>query len=66
MPTPDHSSHPIDVAAYTGRWIALVRDRVAGVGLTPQEAKRLAKASRPKDEPLVVFVAKFLGDRVTK
>ncbi len=66
MPTPDRSAHPIDVAAYTGRWIALVRDRVAGVGVSPQEAKRLAKASRPKDEPLVVFVAKFFDDRETK
>ncbi len=58
--------HPsIDLAAYTGRWVALVRDRVAGVGLTPHEAKRLAKASRPKEEPIVVFVAKVFTDKVT-
>jgi hypothetical protein len=66
MPTPDLPRLSIDLAAYTGRWVALVRDRVAGVGLTPQEAKRLAKASRPKEEPVVVFVAKSLSDKVTK
>jgi hypothetical protein len=66
MSTPDDSAHPIDLAAYTGRWVALVRDRVAGVGVTPHEAKRLAKASRPKEEPMVVFVAKVVNDTVTR
>ena len=65
MPTPELSRPSIDLAAYTGRWVALVRDRVAGVGLTPNEAKRLAKASRPKEEPIVVFVAKVFTDKVT-
>jgi hypothetical protein len=51
-----------DLVAYSGRWVALIRDHVAGVGLTPQEAKRLAKASRPKEEPIVVFVAKSLSE----
>ena len=63
MPTPELSRPSIDLAAYTGRWVALVRERVAGVGLTPQEAKRLAKAVRPKEEPIVVFVAKVLNDQ---
>lgn len=66
MPTPEPSRPSIDLAAYTGRWVALVRDRVAGVGLTPHEAKRLAKAVRPKEEPIVVFVAKFFDDKMTR
>jgi hypothetical protein len=65
LPTPDLPRPSIDLAAYTGRWVALVRDHVAGVGLTPHEAKRLAKASRPKEEPLVVFVAKVFTDKMT-
>jgi hypothetical protein len=64
-PTPEPPRPSIDLAAYTGRWVALVRDRVAGVGLFPHEARRLAKASRPKEEPIVVFVAKVLNDKVT-
>ena len=63
--TPDQPHSSIDLTAYTGRWVALVRDRVAGVGLSPQEAKRLAKAMRPKEEPIVVFVAKVLTDKMT-
>lgn len=62
-PDPSHAS--IDLTAYTGRWVALVRDRVAGVGLSPQEAKRFAKAARPKEEPIVVFVAKAITDKLT-
>lgn len=49
---------PIDYSLYAGRWIAIVRDQVAGVGRTPDEARRAAKVSRPKDEPLVRFVPK--------
>ena len=28
------SANPIDYSPYAGRWIAIVRDRVAGVGRT--------------------------------
>jgi len=49
---------PIDYSLYAGRWIALVRDQVAGVGRTAEEARLRAKASRPKDDPQVVFVPK--------
>ncbi len=49
---------PIDYSPYAGRWIAIVRDRVAGVGRTADEARRAAKVSRPKDDPRVVFVPK--------
>jgi hypothetical protein len=34
-----------------------VRGRVAGVGLSPEEARRLAKRNRPREEPVVVFVS---------
>lgn len=46
----------IDLAPYAGRWVALVRGRVAGVGWTADEARRAAKRSRPKEESRVVFV----------
>ena len=46
----------VDLPLYAGRWIAVVRDRVAGVGRTAKEAHALAKAARPKEEPLVSFV----------
>jgi hypothetical protein len=52
------SATPIDYSPYAGRWIAIVRDRVAGVGRTADEARRAAKVSRPKDDPRVVFVPK--------
>nr|HID14524.1 hypothetical protein [Anaerolineae bacterium] len=45
-----------DLAPYAGRWVALVRGRVAGVGWTADEARRAAKRSRPKEEPRVIFV----------
>ena len=44
------------LAPYAGRWVALVRGRVAGVGWTAEEARRAAKRSRPKEEPRVIFV----------
>ena len=47
---------PIDYSLYAGRWIALVRDHVAGVGRTAEEARLRAKASRPKDDPQIMFV----------
>jgi hypothetical protein len=44
------------LAPYAGRWVAVVRGRVAGVGWTEEEARRAAKRSRPKEEPRMVFV----------
>jgi len=44
------------LAPYTGRWVALVRGRVAGTGWTAEEARWAAKRSRPKEEPRVIFV----------
>ena len=45
-----------DLRPYTGRWVALIRGHVAGVGLTADEARMAAKLSRPKEEPDVQFV----------
>lgn len=44
------------LAPYAGRWVAVVRGHVVGVGWTEKEARRAAKRSRPKEEPQVVFV----------
>ena len=46
----------IDTTLYLNRWIAIVRGRVVGVGLTAQQAHRAAKQTRPKDKPLLFFV----------
>ena len=51
------STDELDLAPYAGRWIAIVRGQVAGVGLSPEEAHRLAKHNRPREEPVVVFVS---------
>ena len=45
-----------DFSPYAGRWVALVGDVVAGVGNTPEEAKRLAQHNRPKERPFLRFV----------
>lgn len=46
----------IDLTPYAGRWVALVGDAVAGVGHSPEEAKRLAQHNRPKDRVVLRFV----------
>lgn len=51
-------SAALDLRPYAGRWVALVSGRVAGVGLTADEARTAAKLSRPKEEPTVRFVPK--------
>jgi hypothetical protein len=62
MPTPTRSIARLDLAPYAGRWIALVRDHVSGVGRTAREAAVLAKTARPKEEPIVVFVPESFGN----
>jgi len=52
----DQPSLP-NLVPYAGRWVALVRGRVAGVGWTADEARRAAKRSRPKEEPQLLFVS---------
>ena len=46
----------IDLAPYAGRWVAIVRKQITGVGLTEQQARLASKYQRPKEEPVVVFV----------
>lgn len=41
---------------YLNRWVAVVRQRVVGVGLTREQAERAAKQIRPKDKPCLCFV----------
>jgi len=62
------SASPIDYSLYAGRWIAIVRNRVAGIGRTADEARRRAKAAWPKDEPQIVFVPRNYrkGDKLTR
>ena len=62
----DQPNSPIDLAPYAGRWIALVREHIAGVGCTAAEALALSKATRPKEEPIVVFVPEDYTDMVTR
>jgi hypothetical protein len=44
------------LAPYAGRWVAVVRGHIVGVGWTAEEARRAAKRSRPKERPQVIFV----------
>lgn len=46
-----------DLTPYQGRWVALIGERIAGVGNTPDEARRLARRNRPKERASVQFVA---------
>ncbi len=47
---------PLDLTPYAGRWVALVRGMVTGVGATAGQARLASKYQRPKEEPSVVFV----------
>lgn len=60
------STDDLDLTPYTGRWIAIVRGQVAGVGLSPEEARRLAKHNRPKEEAMIVFVSGEEGPGVQR
>jgi hypothetical protein len=62
------STDSLDLAPYAGRWIGIVRGQVAGVGFSPEEARRLAKRNRPREEPVIVFVSsegEHKGQQVT-
>lgn len=56
------STDDLDLTPYTGRWIAIVRGQVAGVGLSPEEARRLAKRNRPKEAVVVVVFVSGEGE----
>jgi hypothetical protein len=59
-PTKKNSPLPLDLAPYSGRWVAIVRGCITGVGLTEPEARRASKFQRPKEDPVVVFVPAVL------
>jgi hypothetical protein len=46
----------LDLSPYEGRWVALVRGQVVGVGRTAEAARRAAKRTRPREEPTVIWV----------
>ena len=46
----------IDLNPYAGRWVALVRDQITGVGLSKRAAWLASKHQRPKEDPQVFFV----------
>ena len=52
----------LDLTPYAGRWVAIVRGGVTGVGATERAARFASKYQRPKEEPVVVFVP----ERLTK
>ena len=57
------ATQQLDLSPYTGRWVAIVRGRVAGVGLTEREARLAARRNRPKEEPsAVIFVSEEKSD----
>ena len=45
-----------DFSSYAGRWIARSGNRVIAQGGTPEQARRAAQASRPKEIPLVTYI----------
>jgi hypothetical protein len=59
MPKPPKPIDPfqeIDLTPYAGRWVAIVRGRITGVGMNEREARLASKHQRPKEEPQIVFV----------
>lgn len=56
LPKPKSSPDELDLSPYAGRWVALVRGRVAGVGRTADEARRAAQLSRPREKSELRFV----------
>ncbi len=55
-PAPKDPFAKLDLAPYAGRWVAIVRGRVTGVGMNEQQARLASKHQRPKEEPVIVFV----------
>jgi len=52
----EKSVQDVDLTLYLDRWIAVVRGRVIGVGLTADQAHRAAKQTRPKEKAQILFV----------
>ncbi len=49
-----------DLTPYAGRWVAIVRGSITGVGLSKNDARLASKHQRPKEEPIVIFVPEEL------
>jgi poly(A) polymerase len=49
-------SNNLDLSPYAGRWVAVVRGQVAGVGRTAEDARRAAQSSRPKEKSELRFI----------
>ncbi|MBK8985240.1 MAG: HDIG domain-containing protein [Chloroflexi bacterium] len=56
------SSFAIDLTPYAGRWVALIQGQVAGVGETPEAARRLAQHNRPKERLALRYVEASGGE----
>ncbi|HFE67339.1 MAG TPA: HD domain-containing protein [Chloroflexi bacterium] len=54
-----------DLSAYTGRWVALAGDEVAGVGFTGLEALHMARQNRYKARLTVQYVDDPAGEALT-
>jgi hypothetical protein len=52
-----------DLTPYAGRWIAIVRGVVTGVGTSADAARQASKYQRPKEEPQVIFVPVELAQK---
>ena len=61
-PAPKDPFAKLDLAPYAGRWVAIVRGRITGVGLNEQQARLASKHQRPKEEPVIVFVPEMLTE----
>lgn len=54
--TPPDGDLNDDFSSYAGRWIARSGNRVIAQGGTPEQARRAAQASRPKEIPQVQYI----------
>jgi len=50
----------LDLTPYAGRWVAIVRGQITGIGMSEREARLASKHQRPKEEPRVVFVSEHV------
>lgn len=51
----------LDLTAYQGYWVALLKEQVVGFGRTPEDALALARRNRSKDRFVVRFVEQSGG-----
>jgi putative nucleotidyltransferase with HDIG domain len=46
-----------DLSPYVGRWVALVREQIVGVGQSADQARHMATQNRPKEKHRLLFVS---------